>query len=59
MLALALVECRLRFDSRLLAPLAIPFSGGLLAPALGIVRRLFPLEFGGGLHPEEMRAFRS
>jgi hypothetical protein len=49
MLALGLVQRRLRFGSRLLTPLAILFSGGLLAPALGIAPPLFALEFGGGL----------
>ncbi len=47
-LTLRLVQCRLRFGRRLLAPLAISFSGGLLVPALGLAAALLRLEFRSG-----------
>jgi hypothetical protein len=49
MLALGLVQRRLRFGRRLLAPFAISVSGGLLALALGLTALLLLLEFGSGL----------
>jgi hypothetical protein len=49
MLALGLVQRRLRFRRRPLAPFAISFADGLLAPALGLTAFLLLFELGGGL----------
>jgi hypothetical protein len=49
MLALGLVQRHLRLDRRLLAPFAISFPSGLLAPAFSLTMLLLLLEFGSGL----------
>jgi hypothetical protein len=49
MLALGLVQHRLRLRRCLLAPFAISFPGGLFAAALGLAALPLLLEFGGGL----------
>lgn len=47
-LALGLVQRRLRFFCGLVAPFAIPLPGGLLSPALGLAALLLLLEIRGG-----------
>jgi len=58
MLALGLVQRRLGFGRRLLAPFTVPFPGSLLAPALGLTALLLLLEFSCGLSGVQLADFR-
>jgi hypothetical protein len=59
MLAIGLVQRGLRFRRRFLAPFALPFPNGLLAPALGLAPLLLLVELGGGLSGVALADLRS